>query len=85
VYGPLILRFSSCHNTWFPSTTCCVSFLQIRLPKAHAHSKFARDIIHASFAARARVACLAAAAAQSKRGVRFSRNASTASLWSGVL
>jgi hypothetical protein len=35
VYGPLILRFSSCHNTWFPSTTCCVSFLQIRLPKAH--------------------------------------------------
>jgi hypothetical protein len=31
VYGPLILRFSSCHNTWFPSTTCCVSFLQIRL------------------------------------------------------
>jgi hypothetical protein len=36
VYGPLILRFSSCHNTWFPSTACCVSFLQIRLPKAHA-------------------------------------------------
>jgi hypothetical protein len=24
VYGPLILRFSSCHNTWFPSITCCV-------------------------------------------------------------
>ncbi len=31
MYGPLILRFSYCHNTWFPSTACCVSFLQIRL------------------------------------------------------
>jgi hypothetical protein len=38
VYVPLILRFSSCHNTWFPSTTCCVRFLRIRLPKAHVES-----------------------------------------------